>query len=68
MQLNEKIRKLENELNGTYKDQQATTMQVLDLTKRLKDVEIEKKELENKLAAANEYNKENAEIIIQKVI
>ena len=67
MQLYEKIRKLEEEKSGTYKDQQETTMQILGLTKKLRDVEIEKKELENKLSAAQEYNKENAAIILQKV-
>ena len=67
LHLNEQVRKLEQELKGTYKDNQASTMQILELTKKLNESETEKKELEGKLSAANEYNTHNATLIINKV-
>ncbi len=67
MQLNEKVRKLESELGGTYKDRQVSTMQVLDLTNKVNDIGREKKEVEERLQAAQEYNNQNAIIINQKV-
>jgi hypothetical protein len=67
MQLNEKVRKLESELTGTYKDQQASTKQVLELTQKLTTVELEKKELETRLSASQTLINENAENIMEKV-
>ena len=67
MQLSEKVRKLESELTGTYKDQQASTKQVLELTQKLKVVELEEKEVEAKLSASQTLINENAENIMNKV-
>ena len=61
------MRKLESELTGTYKDQQASTKQVLELTQTLKAVELEKKALEARLSAAQTLINENAENIMTKV-
>ncbi len=67
LELNEKVRKLESELSGTYKEQQASTMQVLELTKKANDAELARKDLESKLQAAQDYNNQNATILAQKV-
>lgn len=67
LQLNEKVRKMESELTGTYKDQQMSTMQVLELTKQLKEAEYKKMEMEMKFQAASELIKQNAELLMTKV-
>ena len=68
MQLNEKVRKLESELSGTYKENQVSTMQVLELTRKIQELENAKRDTEAKLQAAQEYNEQSATIINEKVI
>ena len=68
MELNEKVRSLENELTGTYKEYKVSSTQILELTKKLNDIEYERQQLQSQLAALKEYNEHNAEIINQKVL
>jgi len=66
-ELTEKIRTLESELTGTYKEHKESTMQILELTRSLKESEMQRKSLENQVQAMKEYNDHNANIISQKV-
>ncbi len=65
--LQDKVRKLENELTGQSKGQIETITQTLDMTKRLNAAERERDELRSRVAALQEYNDHNSEIIEQKV-
>ncbi len=65
--LDEKMRRLESDLNATYKESQASSKQVLQLTQKLQAVELTNKELETRLEDANNVLQNNAENLMAKV-
>lgn len=68
LELNNKVQRLESELNGTYKENQQNATQILELTKKIKELEFDHREMETKLRASNEYNNQKDIIIKQNVV
>lgn len=66
-ELGEKVQKLESELNGAYKENQQNTTQIMEQMKKMKEFELENKDLTTRLQANIEYSNKNAIILEEKV-
>jgi regulator of replication initiation timing len=68
LELGDKIQRLESELNGAYKENQQNTTQIMELMRKVKELELENKDLNAKLQANIDYNNKNALILEDKVM
>ena len=66
--LNEKIRKLESEVTGHYKEQKESKEIELEMTKQVKELEYGKRDIEMALKATNEKLIQNQVIIRDRVM
>jgi len=67
LELGDKVQKLESELNGAYKENQQNTTQIMELMTKVKELELENKDLKANLQANIDYNNKNALILDDRV-